>query len=105
MGEKEAVVADAASSTPPPAENKTTGGAYTQGQLSTGGAVLSDNFYTRNGLNWESFKMRDYGHGIVELDRTMKKRHLHMIAIGKLFHPMVMLIAGANKHICDQLLT
>ena len=26
--------------------------------------------------------MRDYGHGIVELDRSMKPRHLHMIAIG-----------------------
>ncbi|KAI1733915.1 amino acid permease/ SLC12A domain-containing protein [Xylaria scruposa] len=40
------------------------------------------NFYTRNGLNLESFKMRDYGQGIVELDRSMKPRHLHMIAIG-----------------------
>ncbi|KAI1750376.1 amino acid permease/ SLC12A domain-containing protein [Xylaria castorea] len=40
------------------------------------------NFLTRNGLNLESFKMRDYGKGIVELDRTMKPRHLHMIAIG-----------------------
>ncbi|KAI1419597.1 amino acid permease/ SLC12A domain-containing protein [Xylaria sp. FL1777] len=46
------------------------------------GAARADNFYTRNGLNMESFKMRDYGHGIVELDRTMKPRHLHMIAIG-----------------------
>ncbi|KAI0798374.1 amino acid permease/ SLC12A domain-containing protein [Xylaria sp. FL0064] len=43
---------------------------------------LSSNFYTRNGLNMESFKVRDYGQGIVELDRTMKPRHLHMIAIG-----------------------
>ncbi|KAI1348101.1 amino acid permease/ SLC12A domain-containing protein [Xylaria sp. FL0043] len=42
----------------------------------------SSNFYTRNGLNMESFKVRDYGQGIVELDRTMKPRHLHMIAIG-----------------------
>ncbi|TRX91035.1 hypothetical protein FHL15_008017 [Xylaria flabelliformis] len=40
------------------------------------------NFFTRNGLNLESFKMRDYGQGIVELDRSMKPRHLHMIAIG-----------------------
>ncbi|KAI0545355.1 amino acid permease/ SLC12A domain-containing protein [Xylaria curta] len=40
------------------------------------------NFYTRNGLNLDSFKMRDYGQGIVELDRSMKPRHLHMIAIG-----------------------
>ncbi|KAI1840280.1 hypothetical protein JX265_009369 [Neoarthrinium moseri] len=46
------------------------------------GAVRSDNWMTRNGLNLESFKKRDYGKGIVELDRTMKPRHLHMIAIG-----------------------
>lgn len=39
-------------------------------------------FRTRYGLNFESFKMRHYGPGIVELDRTMKSRHLHMIAIG-----------------------
>lgn len=44
--------------------------------------VRDDNFYTRNGLNLESFKMRDQGQGIVELDRSMKPRHLHMIAIG-----------------------
>lgn len=37
---------------------------------------------TRNGLNLTSFKKRDYGLGIVELDRAMKKRHLNMIAIG-----------------------
>lgn len=41
-----------------------------------------DDFYTRNGLNIESFKCRSYGQGLVELDRSMKKRHLHMIAIG-----------------------
>ncbi|KAI0966076.1 amino acid permease/ SLC12A domain-containing protein [Xylaria arbuscula] len=46
------------------------------------GAIRSDNFLTRNGLNLESFKMRDYGKGIVELDRSMQPRHLHMIAIG-----------------------
>lgn len=40
------------------------------------------NFYTRNGLNLESFKKRFYGPGIVELERPMKPRHLHMIAIG-----------------------
>lgn len=37
---------------------------------------------TRNGLNLESFKCKHYGHGLVELDRAMKTRHLHMIAIG-----------------------
>jgi amino acid transporter len=46
------------------------------------GPVRSDKWATRNGLNLESFKVRDYGHGIVELDRSMKPRHLHMIAIG-----------------------
>ncbi|KAH7145490.1 amino acid permease/ SLC12A domain-containing protein [Dactylonectria estremocensis] len=39
-------------------------------------------FLTRNGLNLRSFQRRDYGTGEVELDRSMKKRHLHMIAIG-----------------------
>ncbi|KAI5460744.1 amino acid permease/ SLC12A domain-containing protein [Mariannaea sp. PMI_226] len=39
-------------------------------------------FMTRNGLNLRSFSRRDYGTGDVELDRSMKKRHLHMIAIG-----------------------
>ncbi|KAJ3952949.1 Amino-acid permease inda1 [Colletotrichum tropicale] len=56
--------------------------AYGDGALSHGAAQRDDNFYTRNGLNFESFKPRDYGRGIVELDRTMKSRHLHMIAIG-----------------------
>jgi len=46
------------------------------------GPVRADKWATRNGINLESFKMRDYGHGIVELDRSMKPRHLHMIAIG-----------------------
>jgi amino acid transporter len=40
------------------------------------------NFWTRNGLNLESFKPREYGRGLVELERSMKPRHLHMIAIG-----------------------
>lgn len=42
----------------------------------------NESFMTRNGLNASSFKKRDYGKGIVELDRRMKPRHLHMIAIG-----------------------
>ncbi|KAI8957617.1 amino-acid permease inda1 [Daldinia sp. FL1419] len=46
------------------------------------GAQRSGNWATRNGLNFDSFKKRDYGTGIVELDRSMKPRHLHMIAIG-----------------------
>ncbi|KAH9215609.1 amino-acid permease inda1 [Leptodontidium sp. 2 PMI_412] len=50
--------------------------------MENGGATRDANFYTRNGLNFESFKMRSYGEGIVELDRSMKHRHLQMIAIG-----------------------
>jgi amino acid transporter len=40
------------------------------------------NFWTRNGLNADSFKMKHYGSGIVELERPMKSRHMQMIAIG-----------------------
>ncbi|KAF4591535.1 Amino-acid permease inda1 [Ophiocordyceps camponoti-floridani] len=40
------------------------------------------NFFTRSGLNLESFKMSQYGRGITELERPLKTRHLHMIAIG-----------------------
>ncbi len=39
-------------------------------------------FMTRNGLNFKSFQRRNQGEGIVELDRSMESRHLHMIAIG-----------------------
>jgi len=38
--------------------------------------------WTRMGVNLNSFKKKYYGHGLVELDRPMKSRHLHMIAIG-----------------------
>jgi yeast amino acid transporter len=41
-----------------------------------------EDFMTRNGLNLKSFQRRDYGQSIVELDRSMKPRHLQMIAIG-----------------------
>lgn len=37
---------------------------------------------TRLGLTPDSFRPRTYGRGVVELDRAMKARHLHMIAIG-----------------------
>ena len=40
------------------------------------------NFWTRNGLNAESFETKHYGLGIVEMERPLKPRHLHMIAIG-----------------------
>jgi yeast amino acid transporter len=42
----------------------------------------NESWATRNGLNLESFKMRHYGRGVVELDRSLKSRHLNMIAIG-----------------------
>lgn len=45
-------------------------------------AVSEEPFLTRLGVTFDSFKPRDYGRGIVELERSMKARHLHMIAIG-----------------------
>ena len=45
-------------------------------------AVAEEPITTRLGLSLDSFKPRTYGRGIVELDRAMKARHLHMIAIG-----------------------
>jgi amino acid transporter len=42
--------------------------------------MRDSDFMTRNGLNLESFKPRSTG--AVELDRSMKPRHLNMIAIG-----------------------
>jgi len=48
----------------------------------TGEEYKNESFMTRNGLSLDSFKKRDYGEGIVEMDRKMKPRHLHMIAIG-----------------------
>lgn len=46
------------------------------------GLERDPNWLTRNGLNIDSFKKKHYGPGIVELERPMKARHLHMIAIG-----------------------
>ncbi|KAK1961890.1 amino acid permease [Colletotrichum sublineola] len=59
-----------------------TGADTATGTTSHGVTSRDENFYTRNGLNWESFKRREYGADIVHLDQTMKTRHLHMIAIG-----------------------
>lgn len=39
-----------------------------------------EDFMTRNGMNLRSFQRRDAGQ--VELDKSMKPRHLQMIAIG-----------------------
>ncbi|KAF2683292.1 amino-acid permease inda1 [Lentithecium fluviatile CBS 122367] len=41
-----------------------------------------EDFMTRNGLNLKSFQRRPVGASVVELDKSMKPRHLHMIAIG-----------------------
>lgn len=41
-----------------------------------------EDFLTKAGLNLNSFRKKYYGEGVVELDRPMKGRHLHMIAIG-----------------------
>ncbi|KAL7806481.1 amino-acid permease inda1 [Trichoderma gracile] len=46
------------------------------------GLERDPNWFTRNGLNADSFRRKHYGPGIVELERPMKARHLHMIAIG-----------------------
>ena len=45
-------------------------------------SIREEDFLTRNGLNMKSFRRREYGSGIVELDRSMQGRHLQMIAIG-----------------------
>lgn len=41
-----------------------------------------ESFATRNGLNLKSFQRRPKGGPLVVLDKSMKTRHLHMIAIG-----------------------
>jgi amino acid transporter len=41
-----------------------------------------ESFMTRNGLNLRSFGRRPVGDKHVPLDKSMKTRHLHMIAIG-----------------------
>lgn len=41
-----------------------------------------EDFMTRNGLNLQSFQRRPAGGPMIVLDKSMKTRHLHMIAIG-----------------------
>jgi hypothetical protein len=42
-----------------------------------------EDFLTRNGLNLRSFQKRDMGAGSIDsLDRSMRTRHMHMIAVG-----------------------
>jgi amino acid transporter len=45
-------------------------------------AIKDEDWATRTGISIDSFKKRQYGRGIVELDRCMQARHLNMIAIG-----------------------
>ncbi|KIW74877.1 hypothetical protein Z517_11647 [Fonsecaea pedrosoi CBS 271.37] len=45
-------------------------------------SLREKDFLTRNGLNIDSFRRRERGEGVEELDRSMKSRHLNMIAIG-----------------------
>ena len=42
----------------------------------------NEDFMTRNGLNLKSFQRRPRGGPLIVLDKSMKTRHLHMIAIG-----------------------
>jgi amino acid transporter len=42
----------------------------------------NEDFMTRNGLNLKSFQRRPAGGAMIVLDKSMKTRHLHMIAIG-----------------------
>lgn len=48
----------------------------------TGDWREQEDFMTRNGLNLKSFQRRPKGGELVVLDKSMKTRHLHMIAIG-----------------------
>lgn len=52
------------------------------GNIAAAEHVRDEDFMTRNGLNFKSFQRRAYGRGLVELDQSMRTRHLHMIAIG-----------------------
>jgi amino acid transporter len=41
-----------------------------------------ESFMTRNGMNLKSFQRRPADGSMVSFDKSMKTRHLHMIAIG-----------------------
>jgi amino acid transporter len=72
--EKEPVVADNGTTTAPVGS--------VSNPKNVAAAVREEDFMTRNGLNMKSFQKREFGRGLAELDRSMKPRHLHMIAIG-----------------------
>ncbi len=74
-------------SSPSDAEKGGNGGTYEGtsqviGKQESTVCVPHENYMTRNGLNLDSFRKAHYGLGIVELERPMRGRHLHMIAIG-----------------------
>jgi amino acid transporter len=72
MDEKQAIDAEKA---PPTAPTFASDGEATEQWRDT------EDFMTRNGLNLKSFQRRPINKN-VELDKSMKTRHLHMIAIG-----------------------
>ncbi|OHW94190.1 amino-acid permease inda1-like protein, partial [Colletotrichum incanum] len=66
----------------PPTYDSEKGAHNTVGEGHVPENFREDDFRTRNGLNLRSFQRRDWGNGDSELDRSMKPRHLQMIAIG-----------------------
>ncbi|KAK2015770.1 amino acid permease [Colletotrichum eremochloae] len=66
----------------PPTYDSEKGTHGTAGHSNVPENFREDDFMTRNGLNLRSFQRRDWGTGDTELDRSMKPRHLQMIAIG-----------------------
>ena len=63
-------------------EEKGTNGAPTYTSQDEAEWRETEDFWTRNGLNLKSFTRRPVGDKNVALDKSMKTRHLHMIAIG-----------------------
>jgi len=73
---------ESASDTPPSLEKGTADRRPSAGDGYVPANLREEDFRTRNGLNLKSFQRRDWGTRDSELDRSMKKRHLNMIAIG-----------------------
>lgn len=71
VDESKKEVLDVEATAPPPAYEQHHGQVQSYEQ---------EGFWTRNGLTINAFKPRPAHH--VELNRTMKTRHMHMIAIG-----------------------
>src|ERR1700761_3741769 len=67
----------------PPSYSHLENGENGQGKKNVTDAIKDEDWATRTGVSMDSFKCREYGRGIVELDRCMKPRHLNMIAIGE----------------------